>query len=309
MFSVQEYQGIDGHTLRYGELRHTEKPITGKGLLFIPGLGGSVKGALGFLECLLPYFSPIYAPDLRSFGLNSPHESDSATTQAQEATPLLHARDLPLDLEAFHQQVLVPAQQAGEFNELALCGISLGGVMATLLAARHPERYNRLILLAPAYKPHPKSFSLRYVLHNILSFLFLGKKARTTLPYGPEALTRNVVVLEQMANNAQLVLSPGFLLSVRDLANIALQETRRLTIPTLVVVPGQDIICDPRTMREAYATIPESTPKYCLEYPDFYHDVLFETGHPEIAEATLAWIMGSSLFPNAATQLEDPVLK
>ena len=305
MLSVQEYQGTDGHLLRYGELRHSERPITGKGLLFIPGLGGSVKGALGFLECLLPYFSPIYAPDLRSFGLNAPHESDKNTP------PLLHTRDLPLDLEAFHQQVLTPAQQAGEFDELALCGISLGGVMATLLASQHPERYSRLILLAPAYKPHPRSFNLRYVLHNILSLVFLGKKARTSLPYGPEALTRNTAVLEQMANDGPLplVLSPGFLLGVRDLANIALQETRRLTLPTLVVVPGQDIICDPRTMREAYANIPESTPKYCLEYPDFYHDVLFETGHPEIAEATLAWIMGSSIFPNAAAQLEEPVLR
>jgi alpha-beta hydrolase superfamily lysophospholipase len=284
MFLLKDYEGTDGRLLRYGQLIHDDRPVTGRALLFIPGLGGSVKGALGFLECLLPFYSPIYAPDLRSFGLNAGGEGAPDDI-------LHHVRDLPDDLEAFHRQVLEPARNGGSFEELTLCGISLGGVLATLLAAGRPERYRRLILLAPAYKPHAQSFPLSYVLRSTLAFLVLGKRARTRLPYGLSALTRNAAILNDSLyrDHPPLVLSPGFLLGVRGLANAALRLMPRLTLPTLMVVPGQDIVCDPEAMRLAYERIPGSTPKQCLEYPEIYHDVLFEAEHPDIARAILRW--------------------
>lgn len=282
MFLVKDYEGADGRSLRYGQLIHDDRPATGRALLFIPGLGGSVKGALSFLECLLPFYSPIYAPDLRSFGINA----------TSEDAPLHHVRNLPADLEMFHRQVLAPARNGGSFEELILCGISLGGVLATLLAAEHPERYQRLILLAPAYKPHARSFPLSYVVRNVLTFLLLGRRARTRLPYGLSALTRNTSILDDPSyrDHPPLVLSPGFLLGVRGLANAALRAASRLTIPTLMVVPGQDIVCDPDAMRLAYGRIPADTPKHCLEYSDVYHDVLFEAEHCEIARAILRWV-------------------
>jgi pimeloyl-ACP methyl ester carboxylesterase len=71
MFQIHEYSGADGNPLRYGKLTNPNQPTQGgKAMLFVPGLGGSVKGALSFLEQLLPEYSPIYGPDLRGFGLN-----------------------------------------------------------------------------------------------------------------------------------------------------------------------------------------------------------------------------------------------
>lgn len=154
MFLIKEYAGADGRSLRYGQLVNPAKPDSGRALIYVPGLGGSVKGALDFLKALLPEYSPIYAPDLRSFGLNLNQES-------------LNSIDIiPRDLEAFHQQVIVPAGH----SELTLCGISLGGTLATLMAVQNPDRYDRLILLAPAFKPHPKSFSLGYTIRNTLAY-------------------------------------------------------------------------------------------------------------------------------------------
>jgi len=275
MFVANNYTGADGQPMRYGELLNPRQSSTEKTLLFIPGLGGSVKGALEFLEALLPSHSPIYGPDLRGFGLN-PLEHP------------LHQADIILkDLDAFYEEVIAPTQPA----DLTLCGLSLGGVLATLLAARYPERFKRLILFAPAYKPHARSFSLGYTVRNVLAHLLLGKKARTTLPYGIASITRNPRILEDPQYNIlePLILTPGFLLGVRSLCNQAMNEVKNITIPTLMVIPGQDIVCEPAAMQRAFERIPESTIKKCLHYEDFYHDVLMESGHTAIVEEVLRW--------------------
>jgi alpha-beta hydrolase superfamily lysophospholipase len=277
MFEVHEYQGADGAPLQYGKiLAASGRASKGKAMLFIPGLGGSVKGALDFLEQLSDEYNPIYGPDLRGFGLN-----------LLEKNPLTSAKIILKDLEAFYQQVIVPA----EHTELALCGLSLGGVLATLLACRYPERFSKLTLLAPAYRPHRKTFTLGYTIRNTLAFMIQGGKARTQLPYGLAEITSNAAILSdpQYTTVPPLVLSPGFLLGVRDLCNQAFSEIRQLQVPTLMVIPGQDIVCDPDAMRKAYERIPTTTPKLCREYPDFYHDVLFEEGHSDIAQALLGW--------------------
>lgn len=277
MFEILSYQASDGAPLKYGRLYNQNQPDTGKALLFIPGLGGSVKGALNFLELLLPEFSPIYGPDLRGFGIN-PIE-----------TPLPKADIILKDLDAFYQQVIAPANH----TQLALCGISLGGVLSTLLASQTPERFSSLTLLAPAFKPHQDSFSAAYVLRNILGHLFLGSKARTGLPYGMEVVTGNPDILNdpQYKDALNLILTPGFLLSVRDLCNLAMKRISTLNLPSLMVIPGQDTVCDPAAMRQAYQHIPASTPKHLLEYASFYHDVLFEAEHPKMAQDALGWLL------------------
>ena len=244
-------------------------------MLFVPGLGGSVKNALHFLEQVLPEYDAIYGPDLRSFGLNILEE------------PIHSIKEVWQDLEAFYQQVIAPAGH----TELLLCGISLGGVLSTLMAIRHPERYNNLVLLAPAYKPSSKTFTLAYTLRTTAVFLIKGKRARTQLPYGLPEITNNPAILNDPQYNTAppLVLSPAFLLSVRDFASEALSGIRTLKLPTLMVIPGQDVICDPAAMRQAFNRIPASTPKLCKEYPDFYHDVLFDVGHSAIAQDILDW--------------------
>src|SRR5689334_5112463 len=114
MFVANEYTGADGEILRYGELLNSRQPSSNRALLFIPGLGGSIKSALEFLEALLPVHSPIYGPDLRGFGLNPLQDP-------------LHQADIILkDLDAFYRQVVEPVQ----LRDITLCGLSLGGVFA-----------------------------------------------------------------------------------------------------------------------------------------------------------------------------------
>lgn len=274
MFTVHEFTASDGHTLRYGKLTHPETPDTGRALLFVPGLGGSVKGALDFLQLLLPYYSPIYGPDLRGFGLN-PLE-----------TPLFESRVILRDLTEFHEAV-----QLSTHASLTLCGISLGGVLATHLVTARPDLYERLILLAPAFRGHPKCFSTGYQVRNIAGRMLQGRRHRTYLPYGVEVLTRNAAILQDphFTEAPPLALTIDFLLSVKALCAEARKKASRIQTPTLMVIPGQDKVCDPPAMREAFRCLPDSTPKLCLEYPDAFHDVLFEEEHRDIAEQIKNW--------------------
>ena len=51
-------------------------------------------------------------------------------------------------VERLHQDVIIPAQQAG-YSDIKLIGISLGGYGALLYANRHTSEVNTLVLLAP----------------------------------------------------------------------------------------------------------------------------------------------------------------
>lgn len=276
-FTVAEYSGHDGTTLRYGKLVNPEAATYPKNraLLFVPGLGGSVKGALAFLNGLLPDYDVIYGPDLRGFGLN-PIESPLFSTQ-----PILD------DLKAFHQHLNLQPNQ-----HLDLCGISLGGIIAITLATQQIAHYQKLVLLAPAYEAHPARFTPSYILKNIVNRIIYGKKHHTHLPYGLEALTQNEAILSdpQFSDSSKTPLSIDFLLSVRALGLNAMRATRQLQLPTLMVIPGKDIVCEPAAMRRGFQQIPASTPKQCLDYPDLFHDILFEKEIHDIAEETRKWL-------------------
>jgi len=269
--------------MRYGLLQDHHSTQPRPALLYIPGLGGSVKIALPFLQSLLPYFNPIYGVDLRGFGLNISDE------------PLQDVNHLLPDMEAFDEQVLAPARQSGEFNAgLSLAAISLGGVVATLLASRHPERYQELLLFAPAYAPHPTTFPASYLFSNLLNHIFKGRHARTRLPYDISKVTRNPLILADPDFQSwlpRLTLTPGFLLSVRLLSLRAMLACRNITVPTCMFIPGADEVCDPATMLKAFHRIPRQTPKHVITYPNFYHDLLLEESHHihTIVSDLLAW--------------------
>ena len=288
MFTVEEYTGADGHPLRYGKLTRPEGGLE-RPLLFLPGLGGSVKGALAFLERLLPFYSPIYGPDLRGFGLN-PLER-----------PLFSTGIILKDLEAFHQQVMVARHGTMPFP---LAGISLGAALSTLLAAEHPERYERLVLLAPAYRGHSKAFSMKYQVLNAINRLRLGKKHVTNLPYGLEVLTTNPAILNDPSFRSEkpVDLTFDFLLDVKWLTGRALKATQQLRMPVMVIVPGQDLVCDPAAMRQGFAQMP-AIEKRLIEYDDAYHDLLFETVHAEAADEVLGWVSKAS----ASTEVPPPL--
>lgn len=288
MFEVLEYAGLEGQRIRYGRLIDPERAVPAeRSLLFLPGLGGTVKASLPFLRAMLSYYDPIYGVDLRGFGLNALPEHLDAP-QYHDTQGMLN------DLVLFYEEVLRGSAGYGKTPQLGLAGISLGGTLATLLAATAPERYESLLLLAPAYRPHPETFSKWFAFRHVLGKMLFGRSYHVKLPYGIEAMTRQEKYLEdpQYRNNPMPPLSARFLLDVRQMGETALNRADQLKMPTMVLIPGGDRVCDPEAMRVAFQRIPADTPKHCREFPEAYHNLLMEEDQEALAYDYLGWVIG-----------------
>jgi 4,5:9,10-diseco-3-hydroxy-5,9,17-trioxoandrosta-1(10),2-diene-4-oate hydrolase len=282
LLALHTYAGYQETPLRYGVITAAPLPdadLAGKRVLvFLPGLGGTIKSVLGFLESLLatdePGYDVILGMDLRGFGLNHSEE------------PLISVDPMRQDIRLFFQ-----SGRLAQAQSITLCGISLGGTLATELALDHPEWMRRLILLAPAFRAHPASFSWQYRLKQTVGKLVLGKRHRLSLPYNLTHLTRNPKVLNdpQYQNAPAPRLTLPFMQTLRALCLQVMPAAPNLTVPTLVVVPEQDKICDPKAMHRFYQAIPTAVPKKVLSLPHHYHNVLMEEETEPVRQAMLAW--------------------
>jgi alpha-beta hydrolase superfamily lysophospholipase len=71
-FTVETFEAQDHQLLRYGRI-DIDEPQSGVNrhpVIFVPGLGGSVKFAISFLKRLVPDHGPVYSLDARGIGLN-----------------------------------------------------------------------------------------------------------------------------------------------------------------------------------------------------------------------------------------------
>lgn len=275
MFTLHEYAGFDGETLRYALLRNNE-PLPGisRPLLFIAGMGGSVKGALDFLTPLLSCFDPIYGFDLRGFGINLMDPDKTSIP------------DIQADLAIFQKEILFKNHDILP----AIAGISLGGALATVEVVKCPRNYQHLLLLAPAFKGHQAAFPFSFLLRILSGRLLKGRSYRTKLSYGVEALTRNPKCLnDPLYRDTVLEFSVDFLLQTKFFTEKAGKLASRISIPTLMIVPGQDTVCCPKTMKEVFETISPSVPKTLKEFPMLLHDVLLEEESVEISKFYQEW--------------------
>ena len=105
----------------------------GEPQLLVHGLGGSAVTWVEVMEGLAAH-GPVVALDLPGFGRTAPTADD------------------PCTVEGYVDAVLEVADALG-WDRFALHGNSMGGLVATLLAARHRERVSRLVLVSPALPP------------------------------------------------------------------------------------------------------------------------------------------------------------
>ncbi len=101
--------------------------------LLVHGLGGSSVTWVEIMEGLSVH-GPVVAVDLPGFGRTPIEDAD------------------PLTVQGYVDFVLEVADALG-WERFTLHGNSMGGLVGTLLAADHPERLDRLILVSPALPP------------------------------------------------------------------------------------------------------------------------------------------------------------
>jgi len=101
--------------------------------LLVHGLGGSSVTWVEVMEGLAEY-GPVVAVDLPGFGRTPPTPDDSFTVSG-------------------YVEFLVQVADALGWDRFTVHGNSMGGLVATVLAARHPNRVERLVLVSPALPP------------------------------------------------------------------------------------------------------------------------------------------------------------
>ena len=105
----------------------------GEPQLLLHGLGGSSATWVEVMAGLAEH-GPVVAVDLPGFGRTELHEDDACTVPSYVAFVIALADALGWDRFALH-------------------GNSMGGLIAALVAARHPDRVSRLVLVSPALPP------------------------------------------------------------------------------------------------------------------------------------------------------------
>ena len=148
-----------------------------------------------------------------------------------------------------------------ELPRVDVAGLSWGGSVAQRLAARHPDRVNRLVLLASVSAAHVLPLRTSNLLGLAVAIRFPGVARRvvrrflsrtSTDPDVPvEALVRAYV--EPLARPGTLAAMRRF---VRDTAATQPIDLGVITAPTLVVVPQADRIVPPAVQAEIAMRIP-----------------------------------------------------
>ncbi|MBP7706540.1 MAG: lysophospholipase [Candidatus Aminicenantes bacterium] len=173
-------------------------------------------------------------------------------------------------------------------RKVFLLGESMGGLIAYDLAGAHPEAFAGLVLIAPAFKNGMK-FPLSAYLKLGLFGLF-APKMTVDVPFTSDMVTRDADYLRTMDASpdeirvASLRLLGAFLPVQARAGRVA----RRLTVPVLFLVPGDDRLVDERAGRRLFAKIALAD-KTLVEYPDMLHALSIDLGREKIFADVAAW--------------------
>lgn len=124
---------VDGRPLRVLRAEGRHGSGAGEPQLLVHGLGGSSVTWVQVIEGLAAR-GPVVAIDLPGFG-GTPAEPGE-----------------PLTVEAYARLVVATADALG-WDRFALHGNSMGGLISVMVAADHPDRVSRLVLVSPALPP------------------------------------------------------------------------------------------------------------------------------------------------------------
>jgi pimeloyl-ACP methyl ester carboxylesterase len=255
--------------------------------VLVHGLGGSATNWTDVMGLLQDRLDAV-APDLPGFGWSPPPPD-------RDYSPRAHARTLA---------ALIEATAAGPVH---LLGNSLGGAVATLVAARRPDLVRTLTLVSPAmpvYRPRATNVHLP-----ALAMPFVGQRlARRLGRYPVEARVRATIALcfadparvpaqrfeeavAEAARRARLDYeSDAMIASLRTLIASYLRRgpedlwtaAAQVQAPTLLVYGLRDRLVDPRTSARAVRTFPRSR---LIVLPDSGHVAQME--HPEVVAAAV----------------------
>jgi len=154
--------------------------------------------------------------------------------------------------------------RAGDLDRFPLTGWSVGGAVAWLIAARHPERVTRLVLLDPA-APHQSRFLDGPTPEPVHPYTFetVQEAARQLAAVDPGATEDDVRRGYRWNQEGRLeprfdpAIFPALVEDARRRGDELRAELERIVAPTLCV-RGERSFLDPGRLAEIAAAVPDS---------------------------------------------------
>ena len=285
---VSRWADLDGdvHYLDYGG------PATGPRLVLVHGLGGSAVNWAAVAPSLAEHCR-VVAPDLAGFG---------RTRSSGRSTSVAHNAKL---LRRFIEEVL-----GG--GPVVLVGNSMGGLISLMVASRHPELVEGLVLVDPAMpvgvraRPHPAVVAMfatmaipaagRAIMERRRSQQSAEEAAMEVLrlcTVDASRVPQDVVMLhaelvheqqEYPDVDAELIRAARSLLWVIGRNREYYRMLRRITAPVLLLHGDKDRLVPIEAARRAART-----------FPEWRFEVAHDVGHVpqlEVPEWTLAQVLG-----------------
>jgi len=186
-----------------------------------------------------------------------------------------------------------------------LFGHSLGGLVAASMVLNLDVQVAGLILSAPAFAP----FISPYNKLKLRVLNFVAPKFTQQLPYKAHFLTHDEE--EQQRGRADPLnhryKSASIVTWLVSVGKRTFNKAPQLSVPTLVLIAGEDVVVNPETMK----TFVERAPKQFITertYADFRHEILNETAdrREQVHSDIKSWLANCGLDSNALEGQDTP---
>ncbi len=156
-----------------------------------------------------------------------------------------------------------------------LLGHSLGGVIASGFLLRYPTLISKSIISAPGFEKKVPPNAFKASIGKLLANLFPKLTLWNEIEAEWICSTKEVV---EIYKNDPLVhdrVSTKFFTSFLDESNFIKNNISKISTPTLMLIPGSDIIVNHEVSKNLFASFASDKNKL-VEYPDSYHELLNE---------------------------------
>jgi alpha-beta hydrolase superfamily lysophospholipase len=174
-------------------------------------------------------------------------------------------------------------------KKIVTIGESMGGLISFLMAIKHPESFQGLVCIAPAFKT---TLSLSWWFYCIVYlWLFLNPRKQFRMPFDLSMCTRDTEYPKCMENDGKehRLASARLLWEIDKAQRVSRRRAFEITMPVLFLLAGTDLLVDSRYSRKIFESI-ASPRKEVKEYPEMFHALSIDTGREKVFEDITEWL-------------------
>jgi len=182
----------------------------------------------------------------------------------------------------------IALKEAGATLPIFLIGESLGAVLSSLVCAENPDLFKGMVCISPAFKARYR-IPLSDALKILTGYLFRPEK-EFPLPFDSSMCTRDPECSGRLDRDPSeyRATSAGMIFQILKAQAGARKSLTRIMTPSLFLVAGNDLLIDPRSIRDAFKVL-VAADKEIIEFPGMYHALSIDAGKEKVFGAILEW--------------------